>query len=75
MINLTRLNDEKFVLNVAHITTIRANPDTIIDLTNGENIRVKEPPEKIVELATAYMQRIGGMIHLSSPDRIDEDKG
>ena len=75
MINLTRLNDEKFVLNVAHIITIRANPDTIIDLTNGGNIRVKESPEEIVERATTYMQRIGGMIHLSNPGSIDEDQG
>jgi flagellar protein FlbD len=75
MINLTRLNDEKFILNVAHITTIRANPDTIIGLTNGEKIRVQETPEEIVERATTYMQHVGSMIHLSNPGSIDEGEG
>tara|TARA_B100000676_G_C17774191_1_gene678354 strand:+ start:60 stop:287 length:228 start_codon:yes stop_codon:yes gene_type:complete len=75
MITLTRLNDEKFVLNVAHITTIRANPDTIVRLTNGENIRVKETTDEIVVLASDYMKHIGGMIHISNADTLDEDEG
>ena len=66
MITLTRLNDEKFILNVAHITMICANPDTIITLTNGEKIRAKETPDEIVQHTTSYMKNIGGVIHLSN---------
>jgi flagellar protein FlbD len=58
MINLTRLNKSKFVLNCEIIETIEATPDTVITTLNGKKIVVKETVEKIVEEVLEYRKRI-----------------
>ena len=48
MVNLTRLNHSRFLLNSDLIEHIQATPDTLITLTNGHNYLVLERPEEIV---------------------------
>ncbi len=54
MITLTRLNGQRFVLNAELIRTVESNPDTTIQLINGDHIIVKESMEKVVETAIEY---------------------
>ncbi|TCT26765.1 flagellar protein FlbD [Melghiribacillus thermohalophilus] len=59
MIEVTRLNDEQFVLNALYIETIQTLPDTTITLTNGKKYFVKESKEEILERVTAFYQKVG----------------
>jgi len=54
MITVTRLNGKQIVVNAELIRTVEANPDTIIVLINGDHILVREPMERVVELAVDY---------------------
>lgn len=54
MIAVTRLNGERFVLNAELIRTVEENPDTIITLTNGDHVLVKEQMKEIIRLAIEY---------------------
>lgn len=58
MIELTRLNKGKFILNSDLIETIEATPDTVITLRNGKLCIVKESPEEVIKLITAYRRKI-----------------
>lgn len=54
MISVTRLNDQKFILNAELIRTIEENPDTIITLISGEHMVVKESMAEIVRRTIEY---------------------
>lgn len=54
MIQVTRLNDQKYVLNAEHIRTVEENPDTIITLISGEHMVVKESMTEIVRRCIEY---------------------
>ncbi|OGG56818.1 MAG: endoflagellar protein [Candidatus Handelsmanbacteria bacterium RIFCSPLOWO2_12_FULL_64_10] len=48
MIKVTRLNDTPLILNADLIEFVESTPDTIISLTTGRKILVKETPDEIV---------------------------
>ncbi|MBI2965136.1 MAG: flagellar FlbD family protein [Chloroflexi bacterium] len=48
MIRVTRLNDRSLILNADLIEFVESTPDTIISLTTGRKILVKETPDEIV---------------------------
>ena len=54
MITVTRLNGRKFVINAELIRTVEENPDTTIQLINGDHMIVTESMQKVVELAVDY---------------------
>ncbi len=54
MITLTRLNGRPFVLNAEHIRTVEENPDTVITLTTGEHILVRENMRDVIDRAVEY---------------------
>ncbi|MCL2055929.1 MAG: flagellar FlbD family protein [Oscillospiraceae bacterium] len=58
MIELTKLNKKKFVLNCELIETVEATPDTVVTLRNGKLIIVMEPPEEVIRLTVAYRQSL-----------------
>ena len=49
MIRLTRLNHVGIVLNSDLIEHIDVTPDTVITLTTGQILRVRETAEEVVE--------------------------
>jgi flagellar protein FlbD len=59
MIQLTRLNGEPFTLNALMIEQIQSLPDTTITLTNSKKMVVKEAEGDVIQLITAYYQKIG----------------
>ena len=57
MIHLTRLNGTEFWLNPELIEQIDKTPDTVITLTTGNNIIVKEKPEDLVNMILDYRRK------------------
>lgn len=58
MITLTRLNQSRFVLNAELIRSIEEKPDTVITLTTGERVVVREPSRDVVNKAIEYGRRL-----------------
>lgn len=68
MIALTRLDGKELVVNADHILTVEAMPDTVILLTGGLHLMVREPPEEVVERTIAYRRRIAAGV-TAAPER------
>ncbi|HEY0759321.1 MAG TPA: flagellar FlbD family protein [Acidisarcina sp.] len=54
MIQLTRLNNTKLGVNSELIKFIEASPDTVITMTTGEKVVVKESFEEISRKTAAF---------------------
>lgn len=54
MIKVTRLNGQQIVVNADLIEFVEEIPDTIISLTTGKKIMVRENTEEIVDKTVAY---------------------
>ena len=58
MITLTRLKDKAFVLNAELIKTVEETPDTLVTLTSGDRIMVRESAQQVVDKAIDYARQI-----------------
>jgi len=58
MITLTRLNNKAFVLNAELIKMIEETPDTLITLTGGDRVMVRESRQDVVDKAIDYARQI-----------------
>ena len=58
MIEVTKLNDIKISINAELIETIEEIPDTVITLTTGKKIFVKESRQKLENLVKSYKRDI-----------------
>lgn len=58
MIEVTRLNDTKLIINAELIEKIEEAPDTIITLTSGSKIIVKESRQDVKNLVILYKKEI-----------------
>jgi flagellar protein FlbD len=67
MVRLTRLNHAPMVLNSDLIERIDITPDTVITLTNGEILRVRESAEEVVRRIMEYRRNIYGPPGISGP--------
>ena len=54
MIDVTKVNGKKFTLNSRFIETIEETPDTVITLTTGKKIIVKESRQEVKDLVKLY---------------------
>lgn len=58
MIDVTRMNGKQFTLNSDLIETIEETPDTVLTLTTGKKIIVKESRQKVKNLVKLYQKEI-----------------
>ncbi len=58
MIEITKLNDVKISINAELIETVEEIPDTVVTLTTGKKIFVKESRQKIENLVKSYKRDI-----------------
>lgn len=58
MIELTKLNDIKFSINPELIEIVETTPDTVITLTTGRKLIVKESRQDIKNLVLSYKKEI-----------------
>lgn len=58
MIELTKFNDMKFTVNAEIIEFVEETPDTVISLTTGKKILVKESRQEVVDKVVEYKRAI-----------------
>ncbi len=58
MLEVTRLNGQKIVINCDLIEYIDANPDTTITLTTANKFVVKEGIEEVIDKIVKYKNKI-----------------
>ena len=57
MIELTKLNNQKIVINCDLIEYVEAVPDTVITLTTGNRFVVKETVDELVDKVIGFRQK------------------
>ena len=62
MIRVTRINEAELVINADLIEFVEAIPDTMITLTTGKKIMVKESPDELIR-RVAEFRRLSGIRH------------
>ena len=55
---LTQFNGDEVYVNANLIETVEGRPDTVISLTNGKKIMVRESPEEVVGRFTEFAAKI-----------------
>ncbi len=73
MITVTKMNGHSIVLNVELIETVESRPDTLITLTSGNRIMVKEKVTEIIKKVKEYKRDIN-LIMLDKLSGITEDE-
>ena len=58
LIELTKLNDVKFTLNADVIEFVEETPDTVVTLTTGQKVIVKETRQEITALVVGYRKSL-----------------
>jgi len=58
MIRATRLNGKEFYINIDLIEFIESTPDTVISMTTGKKVVVKEDVEEVLERILDYKKKI-----------------
>jgi flagellar protein FlbD len=64
MIALRRLNNEPIMVNPDLIETLEATPDTVVTLTNGNKLLVRDSMDEVREKIVEFKRQIHG------PDRL-----
>jgi flagellar protein FlbD len=60
VILLTHLDGREFVVNADHVLTAESTPDTVLVLTTGQKVMVKERVDEVVERVAAWQRRVRG---------------
>ena len=60
MIELTKLNETVIMINEDHIEIIEETPDTVITMTTGRKLIVKESRQEIKNLVKSYKREMDG---------------
>ena len=60
MIEVTRLNSTKLLINAEQIEFVEETPDTVISFLSGKKIIVKESRQEIQNLVILYKKKILG---------------
>ncbi|KSV60683.1 flagellar FlbD family protein [Acetivibrio ethanolgignens] len=58
MIEVTRMNDTKYMVNAELIETVEETPDTVLTLTTGKKLVVRESSKEIRNRIIAYKKEI-----------------
>jgi len=70
MIEVTRLDKSKMMVNVETIQSLESTPDTIITFTNKVRMMVREPVEELSKKILEYQRSI----HSDNPCQIPDYK-
>ena len=57
MIDVTKLNGKELTINAELIETVEETPDTVITLTTGKKIIVKESRQNVKNLVILYKRQ------------------
>ena len=71
MVELTRMNGQKFTLNADLIEIVEEVPDTVITTTTGHKFFIKESRQKVIHLVKCYKSEIYSGVILHSDEEDD----
>jgi flagellar protein FlbD len=57
VIKVTRLNRSELVVNAELIQFVEATPDTIVTLSDGKKVVVREPVDEVIKRIIAYRRQ------------------
>ncbi len=60
MIALRRLNNQPIMVNADLIESLESTPDTVVTLTSGNKLIVRDTPEEIADKIVAYQRKVQG---------------
>ena len=69
MIDLTKLNGKIFTLNADLIETVEETPDTVLTLTTGKKIIVKESRQEVKNLVKSFKRECFSFEHILENNR------
>lgn len=58
MITLTLFDNKRIVLNAELIEFVEGTPDTLISLTDGKKVMVKETVDQVIDCVVTYKRRL-----------------
>ena len=61
MIQVTRLDGREMLLNPELLESIESTPETVVTLSNGRKLVVRESPQELAERVTNYRRKIAGV--------------
>ncbi len=73
MIRVTRINDSELVINADLIEFVEAIPDTMISLTTGKKIMVKESTDEIIARVAEFRRLASAPVE--APGRVSPIDG
>jgi flagellar protein FlbD len=59
MLKLTRLDHRTVAINPTLIAWLEETPDTVICMTSGQRIMVREKVDEVIAAFTAFYERVG----------------
>jgi len=59
MITVTRLNGAEIVVNDDHIEFIERTPETVLSLSDGKKLTVKESVEEVLSRIVGFRRSVG----------------
>ncbi|MCC7074057.1 MAG: flagellar FlbD family protein [Deltaproteobacteria bacterium] len=68
MISLTRLDGARFWLNAALIVTLEEAPDTVVVLSTGTSMMVREKAAQILDRILQHQRSIRGVVTPPQPE-------
>jgi len=74
MIKVTRINDAELVINADLIEFVEATPDTMITLTTGKKILVRESIDDIIRRVAEFKQQASARVISPSPADIADGR-
>ncbi|MCR4933593.1 MAG: flagellar FlbD family protein [Lachnospiraceae bacterium] len=58
MINVTKLNGTQITVNEDYIETVEETPDTVLTMSTGRKIIIKESRQEVINLVKSYRKDI-----------------
>ena len=58
MIQVSRMNGEKYILNCELIKFVEAIPDTLVTLSTGEKLLVRESVSDVIQQTVDYHRKL-----------------
>lgn len=74
MVEVTRLNNKKIILNAELIESIESTPDTVLTLTTGKKFIVKEGCQEVKNLVLSYKRDIAVNWAADLQNKCEEDR-
>ena len=71
MITLHRLNKQEFVLNSDLIETIESTPDTLVTLTTGKKLLIRDAVQDVIGRVINYRQLCNSAIRVLHEEKKD----